>query len=201
MGYPPSTHRAHRCSFHPDRQDPYLRLSTVTVFVRDQDRSLRFYLDQLGFCLVSNVRSPSGDQWLTVSPPDGTAMLALVAPNPDSEEYRLIGRSTEVVFLTEDVFAKFEEWCGRGVRFHHPPLTTRECAGVCIQAREVGGDYYDFLELGRDQLGLVIGDVSGKGTAAALLMASLQAHLHNQCAIYLSRPFTPFALEQPERFL
>jgi len=65
----------------------------------------------------------------------------------------------------------------------------------------VGGDYYDFLELGRDRLGLVIGDVSGKGTAAALLMAGLQAHLHNQCATYWSRPFTPFSVEQPERLL
>jgi serine phosphatase RsbU (regulator of sigma subunit) len=48
---------------------------------------------------------------------------------------------------------------------------------------------------------LVIGDICGKGTAAALLMANLQAHLHNQCATYWSRPFTPFALEQPQRFL
>jgi serine phosphatase RsbU (regulator of sigma subunit) len=32
-------------------------------------------------------------------------------------------------------------------------------------------------------------------------MANLQAHLHNQCAMYWSRPFTPFALEQPQRFL
>jgi serine phosphatase RsbU (regulator of sigma subunit) len=65
----------------------------------------------------------------------------------------------------------------------------------------VGGDYYDFIDLGRERLGLVTGDVAGKGTAAALLMANLQAHLHNQCATYWSRPFTPFALEQPQRFL
>src|SRR3954469_19514612 len=37
-----TAHRAHRCSFMPDREDAYLRLGTVTVFVRDQDRSLRF---------------------------------------------------------------------------------------------------------------------------------------------------------------
>ena len=65
----------------------------------------------------------------------------------------------------------------------------------------MGGDYYDFLDLGRERLGLVIGDICGKGTAAALLMANLQAHLHNQCATYWNRPFTPFALEQPQRFL
>src|SRR5205823_2877786 len=52
-----------------------------------------------------------------------------------------------------------------------PPLTTLEYAGSCVQARKVGGDYYDFLDLGDDRFGFVIGDVSGKGMAAALLMA------------------------------
>jgi serine phosphatase RsbU (regulator of sigma subunit) len=73
-----------------------------------------------------------------------------------------------------------------------PLLTTLDYAGVCIQAREVGGDYYDFLDLGRDRLGLVIGDIAGKGIAAALLMANLQANLRSQCAI---------ALDQPQRLL
>ncbi len=73
-----------------------------------------------------------------------------------------------------------------------PPLKTLEYAGICVQVRQVGGDYYDFLNLGQEQLGLVIGDVAGKGIAAALLMANLQAILRSQCAI---------ALDQPQRFL
>jgi len=52
-----------------------------------------------------------------------------------------------------------------------PSLQTLDYAGICIQARAVGGDYYDFLNLGGDRLGLVVGDISGKGIAAALLMA------------------------------
>ena len=55
----------------------------------------------------------------------------------------------------------------------------------------MGGDYYDFLELGGERLGLVVGDIAGKGIAAALLMANLQASLRSQCAI---------ASDQPERF-
>lgn len=267
----PSPLLAHRCSFHPDRQDPYLRLGGMTVYVRDPDRSRRFYLDQLGFRLASDVPLQSAVGSLAVTPPDGTAVVLLVAPMPGSDEYKLIGRSTRIVFLTEDVFAKVEEWSKRGVRFHHAPqlqpsgaasttfedvdgnsftllsceevtrevqaqrrahaerfesehrfsqelelarqvqaklfpqaqpaLSTLDYAAVCIQARQVGGDYYDFLELGRDQLGLVVGDVSGKGVAAALLMANLQAHLRNQSVTYSSRPYVPFVLEQPQRFL
>jgi len=52
----------------------------------------------------------------------------------------------------------------------------------------VGGDYYDFLDLGAHRLGLVIGDVVGKGIAAALLMANLQANLRSQCAIAVDEP-------------
>jgi sigma-B regulation protein RsbU (phosphoserine phosphatase) len=64
---------------------------------------------------------------------------------------------------------------------HEPPVhDTIECFGQCVPAREVSGDYYDFLELGSGKLGLVIADVSGKGMAAALLMANLQASVRSQ---------------------
>jgi serine phosphatase RsbU (regulator of sigma subunit) len=69
-----------------------------------------------------------------------------------------------------------------------PIIPSLDYAGICIQARQVGGDYYDFLDLGPQRLGLVIGDVVGKGIAAALLMANLQANLRSQCAIALDRP-------------
>jgi len=45
---------------------------------------------------------------------------------------------------------------------------------VCRPAREVGGDYYDFIRLGERRLGLLVADVSGKGTSAALYMAELK---------------------------
>lgn len=246
----------------PDRKDPYLRLACVNIFVKDQDRSLRFYVDQLGFNLVIDESYESGTRWVAVAPPDGQAVLALITPRRNSEEHKFIGRCRNAVLVNEDVMSKFEEWGKRGVRFHHPPQTTlwggiftrfddldgnsfslvsrddfvREIeakrraaaekleaerraaqeleiakqiqarlfpqnspqlegldyAGVCIQARQVGGDYYDFLDLGYDRLGFVVGDISGKGIGAALLMANLQANLRSQSAI---------ALEQPARFL
>jgi serine phosphatase RsbU (regulator of sigma subunit)/predicted enzyme related to lactoylglutathione lyase len=262
MGSSPSHDWVDRYASGVDRQDPYLRVLCVNIFVRDHDRSLRFYVDQLGFGLVVDESYESGGRWVAVAPPDGNTVLALVTPKRKSEEYKLIGRCRHAVLVTEDVMAKFDEWQRRGVRFHHPPQTTLwggiftrfedldgnsfalvgrddfvreieaerrataerqeterriaqelhiakqvqarlfpqtlpqlktlEYAGICIQAREVGGDYYDFLDLGRDRLGLVIGDTSGKGIGAALLMANLQANLRSQSAI---------ALEQPQRFL
>ena len=260
----------------PDRRNPHLRIHTVNIFVRDQDRSLDFYLHQLGFNLALDRRLQSGQRVVAVAPPDGTATLNLIAPHPNSATYKLIGRSTQVVILTEDVVATFREWTSRGVRFRTtprlrrirferaqvsddapiwggafarfedidgnsftlvgfdevsreleeqrrataarleaerraaqeleiatqvqarlfpqrlPPVDTLDYAGACVQARQVGGDYYDFLNLGQERLGLVIGDIAGKGIAAALLMANLQANLRSQCAT---------ALAQPQRFL
>ena len=64
-----------------------------------------------------------------------------------------------------------------------PPMDTVECAARCVQARSVGGDYYDFLDLGDRRAGFVLADVSGKGVHAALLSASLQAHLRSQALV------------------
>ena len=253
--------------------DPhYLGIHNIKVYVTDLDRSLRFYVDQLGFQLAFDARLQSGDRWVAVAPPDGSAVLALVAPKPDSKLCAAIGRMTDIVFVTEDVLAQYHEWSKRGVLFTQaprlrrvqferqakapwggvfarfrdpdgngftlagfdavtreiesqrriaaakaeaerraaqeldiarqvqarlfpqalPPLRTLEYTGACIQARQVGGDYYDFLDFGHGRLGLVIGDIAGKGMAAALLMANLQANLRSQSAV---------ALEDPRRFL
>jgi phosphoserine phosphatase RsbU/P len=63
-----------------------------------------------------------------------------------------------------------------------PQICGLDYAGYCRPALGVGGDYYDFLALRRGQLGVAIGDVSGKGIAAALMMASLQASLRGEVA-------------------
>jgi serine phosphatase RsbU (regulator of sigma subunit) len=245
-----------------DRKGQFIRLQFVNVFVRDQERSLRFFVDQLGFELVMDVRFASGNRWIQVSPPDGTASLALMLPRPGTEDENFVGRSGGVSFVTEDVFGKYKEWSERGVKFAIPPQTpawggvfcrfedpdgnpfmlvgfdemtqaiearrravaayeegqrrarqeleiakqvqarlfpqrvppipTLDYAGVCLQARSVGGDYYDFLDLGNERVALVIGDIAGKGIAAALLMANLQANLRSQCVN---------AVEHPERVL
>jgi serine phosphatase RsbU (regulator of sigma subunit)/catechol 2,3-dioxygenase-like lactoylglutathione lyase family enzyme len=245
-------------SFQRLDREPYISLHFIMIFVHDQERSLRFYVDKLGFRVVVDHTFPDGNRWIEVAPPDGSANLALALATPGSPAYKDIGRDTLVYFLTEDVNAKFAEWSGRGVHFlfppqvpawggiHtrfedvdgnsfglagfdeltsgvearrrelaqkleserrtaqeleiakqvqsrlfpqiHPETKTLEYAGRCLQAREVGGDYFDFLDLGQTTLGLVIGDVSGKGIAAALLMANLQANIRSQSAIAQDHP-------------
>src|SRR6188508_481532 len=263
--------------------DSYLRVHAVNIYVKDQARSLDFYLNTLGFHIAYDARVGSGERLLAVSPPDGSAVLTLIQAHPDTPQARFVGRATQVVFVTEDLPATYTEWRRRGVRFRNaprlrrvvydrtgdaadpsttgqdrfawggaftrfedvdrnsfalvsfdevsraveaqrraaaekleaeqraaheleiamqvqarlfpqrlPPMRTLEYAGACVQTLRVGGDYYDFLDLGQDRLGLVIGDIAGKGMPAALLMANLQANLRSQCAT---------AVEQPERFL
>lgn len=55
-----------------------------------------------------------------------------------------------------------------------PAVAGLDVAAVCVPAREVGGDYYDFFQLGPRQLGVLMADVSGKGTSAALYMAEVK---------------------------
>ena len=223
---------------------------------------MRFYVDQLGFKLVADVSFTPAGRWIALAPPDGSTLIILLAPKPDSAEYKLIGTPSEVAFITDDVMRTYEVWRERGVQFHEvprvsqwggtstrfddpdgnsfillgfdestrqieeqrkaiadrqeferrseqeigiakqvqarlfpqnlPTLSTLDYAGVCIQARAVGGDYFDFLDLGREHVGLVTGDIAGKGIGGALLMANLQANVRSQCAI---------AVDHPERFL
>ena len=62
----------------------------------------------------------------------------------------------------------------------YPPMAGLDYAGACRPALDVGGDYYDFIALSKTELGIAIGDVSGKGIPAALLMATLRAFLRGQ---------------------
>jgi phosphoserine phosphatase RsbU/P len=59
-----------------------------------------------------------------------------------------------------------------------PSIPGCELSGVCLAASTVGGDYFDAVKLADRRVGLCVGDVSGKGLPAALLMANLQAAVH-----------------------
>lgn len=63
---------------------------------------------------------------------------------------------------------------------HIPIVDGIELAGSMIPAKEIGGDYYDFIQADNNRLGIAIGDVSGKGVPAGMLMTILQTLLHAQ---------------------
>ena len=80
------------------------------------------------------------------------------------------------------------------MRVSKPWQTPRQTAPLLYfqSLKYAGFRYYDFLDLGRGRLALIVGDIAGKGIAAALLMANLQANLRSQVV---------GASDQPEKFL
>ncbi len=79
-----------------------------------------------------------------------------------------------------------------------PRVPGYDIAGVSIPAKAVGGDYFDFIEAGDGQLVVCLGDVSGKGMPAALLMANLQATLRS---LVLRNPAPEACLAQANRLM
>jgi len=89
---------------------------------------LEFYLDLLGFQIVFErtlATWKTGQPWVVVSPPDGTANLTLIVPRTDSEQFKQIGRASHVTFVTEDVLAKFANGASGGVHFLSNPRLRR----------------------------------------------------------------------------
>jgi len=67
-----------------------------------------------------------------------------------------------------------------------PQLSGYDIAGMSFPAKEVGGDYFDFILIDDQKFAVCLGDVSGKGIAAAMLMANLQAIIRGQTLLNLS---------------
>src|SRR5262245_59675557 len=148
-------------------RDRFLRMHAVNVYVRDQERSLRFFLDTLGFQVAFDARVESGQRLVAVAPPDGTTVLTLIQPPRQSLQFKLIGRATQVVFVTENLAATYREWHSRGVRFLGAPRLRRvayEPAGASSaggrtssddNATAWGGAFARFEDLDRNSFALV----------------------------------------------
>jgi sigma-B regulation protein RsbU (phosphoserine phosphatase) len=73
----------------------------------------------------------------------------------------------------------------RGIQAHlvpnsEPASETVEFAGTTVASHEIGGDFYDYVPLAEQRIGIAIGDVAGKGVPAALLLAGLQSTFRNE---------------------
>jgi sigma-B regulation protein RsbU (phosphoserine phosphatase) len=100
---------------------------------------------------------------------------------------KLIGRVAEQEALKRELDIAREVQAGL-LPQKRPAIAGLDYDGSCRMAREVGGDYFDFLDLGSGRLGLALGDIAGKGVSAALLMASLQALLRGQAKQLADEP-------------
>ena len=97
------------------------------------------------------------------------------------EHSKLIGRIVEEEQLRRELAVATEV---QQRLFPSSPVATTslELSGFCQPAREVGGDYFDFIDLDNGEIGIAVADVAGKGIAAALLMSIVQASLRSQAA-------------------
>ena len=104
------------------------RIGTVTMYVRDQDEALRFYIDRLGFEKRADQEGPPGFRWLTVAPPGAETQFALLRADqtnlPPELQQRAegnIGFSPHFVLEADDIQATYQELSARGVEFTEPP--------------------------------------------------------------------------------
>jgi sigma-B regulation protein RsbU (phosphoserine phosphatase) len=114
-----------------------------------------------------------------LKPWDNEALLSSLQRQIEGRASRGTAFETSVEALDEDLAV------ARQVQINLLPKNLKavprlEYGGACLEARGVGGDYYDFLEAPGGEFAAVLADVSGKGISAALLMANLQATLRSQ---------------------
>src|SRR5260370_7995463 len=91
-----------------------------------------------------------------------TSLEALIAEQ--KEKHRLESELTYAREVQGALFPKLDQH-----------IASLEVYGVCRPERTVSGDYYDFLMLGAERMGIAVGDISGKGISAALLMATVHS--------------------------
>ena len=133
------------------------RQSHSTIYVKDQQESLEFYRDILGFEVRTDMpMNEAGDvRWVTVSPkgqPDLEIILAPVTPGPmfDAETAEAVQALVEKgafgvgVFATDDIHGDYERLGGRGVEFLSPP--TERFYGTEAVVRDNSGNWFSLTQ-------------------------------------------------------
>ncbi|MFQ5709053.1 MAG: PP2C family protein-serine/threonine phosphatase [bacterium] len=112
---------------------------------------------------------------------DDQKMLSIIASQSSQviENARLFEQELELRRLEQDL-ERAREIQMRLLPKESPQVKGFDLAGISYPAREVGGDYFDFIQINQHRWGIALGDVSGKGIPAALLMSNLQATLRGQ---------------------
>jgi sigma-B regulation protein RsbU (phosphoserine phosphatase) len=118
---------------------------------------------------------------------DDQRLLSILAAQSGQilENARLYEQEKSLISMQEQV--KLASKIQTELLPHKPPdVPGYEIAGKSIPAQQVGGDYFDFIRIGAEKLAICLGDVSGKGLPASLLMANTQATLRGQTLLATS---------------
>jgi predicted enzyme related to lactoylglutathione lyase len=111
------------------------KIKFTSIPVKDQDRALRFYLDTLGFTLVTDQPMGPGQRWIEMRPPKGDGGIALFTP-PGYEDR--IGTFTGISMECDDVEKTYGELQSKGVEFAKPPK--KESWGVSAIMKDSEGN-------------------------------------------------------------
>jgi len=90
----------------------------ASVAVTDQDRSLAFYTQKLGFVVITDQPFDERQRWIELGIPGADTRLVLFTPDEHQEH---IGKSSNITFLADNVEATYKQLAGRGVEFISPP--------------------------------------------------------------------------------
>jgi catechol 2,3-dioxygenase-like lactoylglutathione lyase family enzyme len=92
----------------------------LSVWVKDQDKALDFYLEKLGFEKQTDIEMDNGYRWLEVKPPGAETALTIAKPYPGQDGVS-VGGFTNIVFTTEDINATYKDLNANGVKFIEKP--------------------------------------------------------------------------------
>jgi predicted enzyme related to lactoylglutathione lyase len=111
------------------------KVKFASIPVHDQDRALKFYVETLGFTLLTDQPMGPGMRWIEVRPPKGETGIALfTAPGHEDQ----IGKFTGISMECDDVKKTYEELSAKGVEFAKPPKT--ESWGVMAIMKDSEGN-------------------------------------------------------------
>ncbi len=155
-----------RFKFMVDEKFPIHSLLSVPMIVKGK---------MVGVLTVFNKRSEEG---FTLS---DQRLLGIIAAQSAHviENARLYQEEQALIRLQEEMRLAYEIQVDLLPK-SNPDLNGYQIAGKSIPSKDVGGDYFDFIPIGDNRLAFCLGDISGKGIPAALLMANLQATLRGQ---------------------
>jgi len=131
------------------------KMTHSTVYVLDQERARDFYVNKLGFKIVTDVPMPNNDRWLTVTPPNQPGFEIVLSPvsrgvfsKETVETLKELVRSGSfgvAVFTCDDIFATYEGLKAKGVEFMKPP--TKEFYGTEAIFKDDSGNWFSLAQL------------------------------------------------------